>query len=133
VNLSLDVRHPDDAVRRDAVHALEHDARGIATRRRLGVEWSIVQEQRAVPCDASLSSSLEQAIAGAGLPVERLASGAGHDAVIMSAVVPVAMLFVRCQGGISHNPAESVLNSDVVAAIEVLNRLLDELVKERSS
>jgi allantoate deiminase len=133
VNLSLDVRHPDDAVRRDAVHALEHDARGIATRRRLGVEWQIVQEQRAVPCDASLSSSLEQAIAGAGLPVERLASGAGHDAVIMSAVVPVAMLFVRCQGGISHNPAESVLNSDVVAAIEVLNRLLDELVKERSS
>jgi len=131
VTLSLDVRHPDDAVRREAVCALEHDAREIASRRRLGVEWRVVQEQCAVPCDPSLSSSLERAIAAAGLPVERLASGAGHDAVVMSAVVPVAMLFVRCKGGVSHNPAESVQAPDAAAAIDALDRLLDELATER--
>jgi hydantoinase/carbamoylase family amidase len=131
VTLSLDVRHPDDSVRVEAVRALERDAREIASRRRLGVEWRVVQEQCAVPCDPSLSCSLERAVAAAGLPVERLASGAGHDAVVMSAVVPVAMLFVRCKGGVSHNPAESVQASDVAAAVDAHDRLLDELATER--
>jgi purine nucleoside phosphorylase len=54
----------------------------------------------------------------------RLPSGAGHDAAMMAAICPATMLFVRCRGGISHNPAESVEEADVAAAIDALERFL---------
>ncbi len=127
---SLDVRHPEDVVRAGAVSALERRVREVAAIRSLGVEWRIARDHRAVACDASLRTRLAEAVAAAGLPVERLPSGAGHDAVVMSEVVPVAMLFVRCAGGISHHPAESVTTSDVAAAIEVLDRFVDTLADE---
>jgi len=59
-----------------------------------------------------------------GLDPPSLPSGAGHDAVILSDEVPVAMLFVRCAGGISHNPAESVATGDVAAALAVLTAVV---------
>jgi allantoate deiminase len=54
----------------------------------------------------------------------RLPSGAGHDAAMLASIVPATMLFVRCRGGISHNPAESVEEGDVAAAIDALERFL---------
>ena len=57
----------------------------------------------------------------------RLPSGAGHDAAILSTITPAAMLFVRCAGGVSHNPAESVTVEDVAAAIDVTTRFLELL------
>ncbi len=60
------------------------------------------------------------------MPVRRLASGAGHDAVAMAALCPVAMLFVRCLGGISHNPAESITIEDADMAARIL---LDAVVR----
>ena len=131
VRFSLDVRHPDDAVRASAVSALERRAREVAATRSLGVEWKIARDHPAIPCDASLTNRLAESVAAAGLPVERLPSGAGHDAVVMSEVVAVAMLFVRCAGGISHHPAESVLPNDVAAAIEVLDRFVTVLANEK--
>ncbi|MBV9817286.1 MAG: M20/M25/M40 family metallo-hydrolase, partial [Solirubrobacterales bacterium] len=53
--------------------------------------------------------------------------GAGHDAVMLSRIAPIAMLFVRCAGGVSHNPAESVTVEDVAAAIEATTRFLELL------
>jgi hydantoinase/carbamoylase family amidase len=128
---SLDVRHPEDAVRIDAVSVLEQRVCVVAATRSLGVEWTVARDHPAVACDTSLTTRLADAVAAAGLPVERLPSGAGHDAVVMSEVAPVGMLFVRCAGGISHHPAESVATSDVAAAIDVLDRLLDALVEEK--
>jgi allantoate deiminase len=129
---SLDVRHPEDVIRAGAVSALERQVRQVAASRSLGVEWIIARDHPAVPCDTALTTRLEAAVAAVGLPVERLPSGAGHDAVVMSEVVPVAMLFVRCAGGISHHPAESVMTSDVAAAIEVLDRFVNALAGEQS-
>jgi allantoate deiminase len=129
---SLDVRHPDDAVRADAVLGLQRVARNIATTRSLGMDWRIARDHPAVLCDAALTSRLTDAVASAGLPVEQLPSGAGHDAVVMSEVVPVAMLFVRCAAGISHHPAESVQADDVALAIDVVDRFLDSLAAEGS-
>ena len=63
----------------------------------------------------------------AGLADVRLASGAGHDAVALSALAPVAMLFVRCAGGVSHHPDESVAVADVAVALDVLDRFLRRL------
>ena len=131
VRFSIDVRHPEDPVRTGAVSALERRVHEVAATRSLGVEWKIVRDHPAVPCDASLTTRLAEAVAAARLPVERLPSGAGHDAVVMSEVVPVAMLFIRCAGGISHHPAESVTIDDVAAAIDVLDRFVNMLADEQ--
>jgi allantoate deiminase len=56
-----------------------------------------------------------------------LFSGAGHDALTLSKVAPVSMLFVRCRGGVSHNPAESISVDDVDVAMRVLDRFLTGL------
>jgi len=69
-------------------------------------------------------------VAGAGHRVERLPSGAGHDAAVIAAIAPVAMLFVRCAGGVSHNPAEAVEPADVAAAIDVTSRFLELLARD---
>lgn len=130
VELSLDIRHPEDDARRAAVHALEPRARQIAVRRGLDVvEWSVVRDHPAVPCDPRLSARLQSAVQAAGRPVHVLPSGAGHDAAVMSSRLPVAMLFVRCAGGISHNPAESVDVLDVEAAIAAIDHLINNLAE----
>jgi acetylornithine deacetylase/succinyl-diaminopimelate desuccinylase-like protein len=66
----------------------------------------------------------QEALVAQGYPVFILPSGAGHDGVALSALTESAMLFVRCQGGISHNPAESVQETDMAAAIAVLEHFL---------
>ncbi len=124
VRLTLDVRHADDAVRTAAVETLLNRAAEIAQERGVTIAFDQRNDAPAVDCDATLTSRLETAIANAGFPVRSLVSGAGHDAVALSARMPVAMLFVRCAGGVSHNPAESVAVEDVAAAIEVLDRFV---------
>ena len=83
-----------------------------------------------MPADPELSALLGQAVEGSGLPVHRLPSGAGHDPAQMAALTPMAMLFVRCKEGISHNPAESVRREDVGAALEVMGRFLALLAQD---
>jgi allantoate deiminase len=131
VMLSLDVRHQDDAVRAQTCQQLHAQATHIAETRRVAADWQLVQEHSAVPCSPELSGLLAQAITTWGCPVERLPSGAGHDAAVMAAIVPIAMLFVRCKGGISHNPAESVTVEDVAVAIEVVNQFWTLLAQAR--
>jgi hydantoinase/carbamoylase family amidase len=131
VTLSLDVRHPEDVLRANAVETLHARAVDIAVARALDLEWRVARDHPAVPCDPALISCLSRAVAESGHTVLSLPSGAGHDAVTMSAVVPVAMLFVRCAGGISHHPAESVTTDDVAVAIDVLDRFLASLASER--
>jgi allantoate deiminase len=122
--LSLDVRHQDDAARERLRDHLEARAREIAASRGCGHAWQVRQETDAVPADPELSALLEEAVEESGVPAKRLPSGAGHDAAQVAALAPVAMLFVRCKEGISHNPAESVENEDVGAAIGVMRGFL---------
>jgi allantoate deiminase len=127
VALSLDVRHAQDDVRRVACEHLADEAARIGDTRVVPAAWTLLQDNAAVACDPRLSALLEAAIADLGYPVLRLPSGAGHDAVPMSDLTPVAMLFVRCRGGVSHHPAESVRADDVAVALAVLERFLDRL------
>lgn len=131
VTLSLDVRHPDDATREEACRALEARARGIAQARRVALDWRPLQSHPSVRCAPRLADLFARAVASEGFPEFRLASGAGHDAVPMSGLTDVAMLFVRCAGGISHHPAEAVAQTDVAVAIAVLERFLALLAEER--
>ena len=118
--LSLDVRHAEDEPRRAVVRAIHARVVEIAGARGVGLDFRPAAELPAVPMDERLSAAL-----GADLP--RLVSGAGHDAAMMAAIVPAAMLFVRCRGGVSHHPDESVDEADVAVAIDVVERFLRAL------
>jgi allantoate deiminase len=124
VELSLDLRHAKDSVRLAAGAKLRRDAEMIASSRDVEVQWSS-HETAAVSLSPELTDRLSEAVAASGLPVVRLPSGAGHDAAIVSMIAPAAMLFVRCAGGVSHNPAESVTVQDVAAAIDTTTRFLE--------
>lgn len=108
--LTLDVRHPDDAARRAALAALERDAHAIAEGRGLAVAFDVTHDQPAVPLDAARLARLAP-----DLPA--LPSGAGHDAMILAAASPAAMIFVRSPNGLSHHPDETVDEADVAAAL----------------
>jgi allantoate deiminase len=125
--VSLDVRHPHDGARSAAVEALLANAGTIANRRGLALQCIPQMDQPAVAMDERLTAFLAEAIEAAGLPVMRMPSGAGHDAMVMAARMPTAMLFVRSPGGISHHPAETVREEDVEAALEVGRRFLQRM------
>jgi allantoate deiminase len=129
VEVSLDVRHADESVRAERTRRILERADEIGARRGVETSTRLQGDNPSVPCAPRLVSLLAKAIESEGLEVVRLASGAGHDAVPMSAVADVAMLFVRCKGGISHNPAESVTAADVSVSIDVLSRFMELLAK----
>jgi allantoate deiminase len=126
-DVTLDVRHAADALRVAARDDLMAAACAIATRRRLDVSVDVLLEQPTVPMDPALTARLASAVERAGHPTHHMPSGAGHDAMIVATSMPAAMLFVRSPGGISHHPDETVLESDVDAALRVLRGLLDDL------
>ncbi|MBA2391654.1 MAG: allantoate amidohydrolase [Ktedonobacteraceae bacterium] len=130
VALSLDIRHQNDAIREQAQQILYEQARRIQDQRQLVLDWQLTQENHTVSCNPRLIHTFEQAIEATGNPVLTLSSGAGHDAVVMSKLTDVAMLFVRCAGGISHNPAEAVLEEDVSVAIAVLEHFITDLARK---
>jgi len=132
VRLSLDVRHQDNATRVRTCQLLYNQAEHICARRHVALNWQLVQEHPGVACNSFLAQQFAQAIEQLGYPVLSLPSGAGHDAVVMSTLTDVAMLFVRCKGGISHNPAESVTVEDVQVAIETLEGTLRLLSQQLS-
>ena len=127
VTCSLDLRSPDAAQLAAAYEALRTYTAAIATQRNVELAWNLIQETAPVACAPELNDLLAQAIADAGHEVVALVSGAGHDAVPVSAVAPATMLFIRCFKGISHNPLEDVELADLAAAIEVADCFLMEL------
>ncbi|MBU6395574.1 MAG: allantoate amidohydrolase [Sphingomonadales bacterium] len=118
---TLDVRAGDAAVRDRAAEDILRRFRGIAGRRDLGLSVRQVHDLPASPCDPALMDLLDAATAEAGHRPFRLVSGAGHDAMIMAALCPTAMLFLRCRGGVSHNPVEHVEPADAEAALAVMS------------
>src|SRR5580698_2324826 len=119
VQVSLDMRHAHNAARAEAVEQLVAKAESIAAQRGLTLERTNQLDQPAVPMDERLTQLLADAIEASGYAVKIMTSGAGHDAMVMAARVPTAMLFLRSPGGISHHPAEAVFEADVEAALHV--------------
>ena len=128
VGLTVDLRSQDDAARREAVAAIEAGFRRVAAARHVDLDWTILQEMAAAPCDEAERKGLARAIDAHGIPVRSLPSGAGHDAMQFAGRVPTAMLFVRCgNGGISHSPRETLDAADADIATRVLLRYLEDL------
>ena len=130
VNVRIDMRHADDATRQSAFREITGRAEAIAERSGLKCDLLWVQEQRAVTFDSHCLSKLEQAFVDAGQKPFRMSSGAGHDAVVTSERFRTAMLFVRCEGGVSHHPDEIVSEDDVAVALDVLWRFVLGLADE---
>ena len=85
----------------------------------------------AAPSDKAWQRRWEIAVDALGIPVHRMTSGAGHDAMKMHEIMPQAMLFVRGENsGISHNPLESTTSDDMQRAIDAFENLLSQLSLE---
>ncbi|GBQ20774.1 allantoate amidohydrolase [Acetobacter estunensis NRIC 0472] len=127
VTFTLDVRAGTERQRDDAVEAIITAMGDIAARRSIELDLIPRENLAATPCDSRLLGLMERAVAQVtGQSARVLVSGAGHDAMIMARLAPMVMLFIRCEKGISHNPAEAVLPADVddtIAALTAFVRL----------
>ncbi len=117
---TLDIRSPSDELRAEAIGKLEEAFERIAGQRQVRLDMQRSYDEPAATCHPALIEQLEAAVSRAGIRPLRLPSGAGHDGLAMVALCPIAMLFVRCKGGISHNPAELITTADADVAVRVL-------------
>lgn len=127
--LSLDVRHPDDTICRDGVDALLKSAKAIARQRNLTCDWEQTMQHPATPCSPELSELLARSVEAVQSRNLSLVSGAGHDAVVMANLAPVAMLFVRCREGLSHHPDEFAAPEDLEISLRVVVDFLTRLAQ----
>jgi beta-ureidopropionase / N-carbamoyl-L-amino-acid hydrolase len=123
--LTLDIRSQDDGAVARALADVLTEAEAIARRRGVRLSARELLRAKAVPCAPRLQQLFADSIETAGLPVKRLTSGAGHDAVMFDAFTDIGMLFVRCgNGGISHDPLETVTVEDAGLAAQILRDTL---------
>jgi len=127
VKFSIDVRAPVDAARHEAVVAITSAFDRIAGSRNVDLSMTQTHDAPAVICAGRLREDLAAAVKANGIAPRFLPSGAGHDAMAVADLCPVAMLFVRCKGGISHTPEESITAEDAQTAVDVLVEFLRKL------
>jgi allantoate deiminase len=130
---SLDIRSADENKLETGYNEIKAIAETICNKRGIVLEWSVVQETKPVICDNRMSRLLAESIGEAGFEKIELVSGAGHDAVPLSEIAPVAMLFIRCFKGISHNPLENVDLKDIAAAIKVSDTFIKKWIAIHNS
>lgn len=121
VILTVDIRAVTPGVREEAAQLVSDTLQAICTPRRIRLDIERIQDLEGALCNEDLTALLGKAVEerlGSAPPT--LLSQAGHDAMIMARCAPMTMLFIRCKGGISHNPAESVDDADVEAAHQAM-------------
>ena len=128
---TLDLRAPTDAQRDAMVSDVLAELAAICARRQLHHTLEETMRAAAAPSSPAWQERWEQAVTTLGIPVHRMPSGAGHDAMKLHEVMPQAMLFVRGQNaGISHNPLESTTSDDIQLAVDAFSGLLEQLATE---
>ena len=125
---SLDLRAPTDAQRDALLADVRAELDRICERRGLRLKLEETMRASAAPSAPEWQARWEAAVTSLGLPVHRMPSGAGHDAMKLHELMPQAMLFVRGQNsGISHNPLESTTNDDMQLAVQAFMHVIDHL------
>jgi len=125
---SLDIRATTDEVRDAMAHDVLAELKRITERRGLHCTLEETMRASAAPSSPEWQARWERAVESVGLPVHRMPSGAGHDAMKLHEVMPQAMLFVRGgNSGISHNPLETTTNDDAQLSVEAFSHLLAQL------
>ena len=128
---SLDLRAPTDPQRDALVRDVLQVVKDICDRRRVHCALEETMRAAAAPSALPWQQRWEQAVSSLGVPLHRMTSGAGHDAMKLHEVMPQAMLFVRGQNsGISHNPLESTTSDDMQLAVEAFITLVDQLATD---
>ena len=128
---TLDLRAPNDPQRDTLVADVLAQLKAICARRGVGHTVEQTMRAAAAPSAPAWQRRWERAVEGLGVPLHRMPSGAGHDAMKLHEVMPQAMLFVRGQNsGISHNPLESTTSDDMQLAVQAFRALLDNLAQE---
>lgn len=127
VGFSLEFRSSSDAKRKAAIDQIKADAQRIGGRRKLEFAFEPFHETNTTACTPALQDLMADAIVSLGYQTVRLPSGAGHDAQVMAKLCPMAMLFVRCKGGVSHNPAEFASEADMGLSVAALVRFIERL------
>ncbi len=122
VQFSIDVRSPDDARRAAAFVDLDARIGAIAAARSVSVSIAKPHDANAFACDPGVIAGLKKAVEAIGVTPRLLPSGAGHDTMAMGKLCPAGMLFVRCKGGVSHNPLESITVEDCALGLAALSR-----------
>ena len=125
VAFTVDLRAMDDQARRAAIEDLQAEAFRLVETRGLEVQFEPFHDAEAVQCAPALQDALAAAITDLGGKPIRIPSGAGHDAQMMAKLCPSAMMFVRCRGGISHNPAEYASPADMGLSVAALIRFIE--------
>jgi allantoate deiminase len=120
VVMTLDLRSTSDEIRRTLAERFRGEARAIADRRHLGLTMTQTRDTLTTLCDPRVQDAFASAIAAVGGEPLKLGSGAGHDGQSMAHLCPVGMLFVRCRGGVSHNPMEYASPRDMGLAVAAL-------------
>ncbi len=125
---SLDIRATTDAARDACAADVLAELAALCTRRGVSFTLEETLKAAAAPSAPAWQAGWERAVASLGLPVHRMPSGAGHDAMKLHEVMPQAMLFMRgLNAGISHNPLESVSNDDTELCVRAFQKLLEQL------
>ena len=128
---SLDLRAPTDPQRDALVRDVMSELAAIAARRGLRYSAEQTMQAAAAPSAAPWQAQWEKALTTMGVPLYRMPSGAGHDAMKLHEVMPQAMLFVRgINSGISHNPLESTTADDMQLAVDAFSQVLQQLEQE---
>ncbi|CDS52023.1 N-carbamoyl-L-amino acid hydrolase [Polaromonas sp. CG9_12] len=129
---SLDIRATTNEVRDACAADVRHELQAICQRRGLHYKLEETMRAAAAPSAPEWQQRWERAVETLGLPVFRMPSGAGHDAMKLHEIMPQAMLFVRgLNAGISHNPLESITNDDTELCVRAFQALLDQLATEQ--
>lgn len=125
VTFTVDLRSLSDMLRKDAYARFQAEAQKIAKARGLTMSFDLFHEVATAHMAPGLQETLSASIKDVGGEAIHLPSGAGHDAQIMTRLCPSAMMFVRCRGGISHNPAEFASVPDMGLAVAALIRFIE--------
>ena len=129
---SLDLRAPLDEQRDALVKDVLAEVSAICERRGVSVTTELTERAAAAPSALVWQQRWEAAVQALGVPMHRMPSGAGHDAMKLHTIMPQAMLFVRGQNsGISHNPLESTTSDDIELGIDAFAHLLQQLANEQ--
>jgi allantoate deiminase len=125
VALTVDIRAGADAARINFVEKFKKEVREMADKRHLGLSITTTRNVPTTPCDQAIQDGFATAIKSVGGEPLKLSSGAGHDGTAMAKLCPIGMLFVRCRGGISHNPAEYASPDDMGLAVAALIHVIE--------
>lgn len=126
----VDLRSPVDRTRRIAFHEIQKQFRDIAKQRQLNVRVHETLGEKAAACDQRFIRHLTEAVELVSGSAIGLPCGDGHDASSLAKLCPIGMLLVRCKGGVTHHPDESVKAEDVEVATRVLLQFLQRIAPD---